>query len=54
MVTNILSTGIGVMLTLWVKFDEYSTIERDEFDKERAAHWMARFQDFKDCYSKMK
>lgn len=36
------------------KFDEYSTIERDEFDKERAAHWMARFQDFKDSYYKMK
>lgn len=27
-----------------------SEIDRQQFDKEKAAHWMARFQDFKDCY----
>ena len=32
------------------KFDEYSEIERGEFDKERGRYWMARFEDFKDCY----
>lgn len=28
-----------------------SEIDRLEFEKEKSAHWMARFQDFRDCYS---
>jgi hypothetical protein len=35
------------------QFDDYSSIERDEFTHEREQYWMARFQDFKDCYSRM-
>ena len=27
-----------------------SEIDRQQFDHEKAAHWMARFEDFKDCY----
>lgn len=27
-----------------------SEIDRQQFDKEKGAHWMARFNDFKDCY----
>lgn len=27
-----------------------SEIDRQQFDREKAAHWMARFNDFKDCY----
>ncbi len=28
-----------------------SEINRGEFEKEKSAHWMARFKDFKNCYS---
>ena len=27
-----------------------SEIDRQQFDHEKAAHWMARFEDFKNCY----
>ncbi len=27
-----------------------SEIDRQQFDHEKAAHWMARFEDFKHCY----
>ena len=27
-----------------------SEIDRQQFDHEKAAHWMARFDDFKNCY----
>lgn len=27
-----------------------SEIDRQQFEHEKAAHWMARFEDFKDCY----
>ena len=27
-----------------------SEIDRQQFDREKAAHWRARFNDFKDCY----
>ena len=31
------------------QFEEYSEIERDDFNKERERYWMARFRDFKGC-----
>ena len=27
-----------------------SEIDRQQFDHEKASHWMARFEDFKNCY----
>ena len=27
-----------------------SEIDRQQFDQEKSAHWMARFEDFKNCY----
>ena len=27
-----------------------SEIDRQQFDHEKSAHWMARFEDFKNCY----
>ena len=27
-----------------------SEIDRQQFEHEKAAHWMARFEDFKECY----
>ena len=32
------------------RFEEYSEIDRDEFNKERERYWKARFADFKNCY----
>lgn len=29
-----------------------SEIDRDLFKQEKSAHWMARFNDFKDCYER--
>ena len=30
-----------------------SEIDHQQFDHEKAAHWMARFEDFKNCYTEM-
>ena len=27
-----------------------SEIDRQQFDREKVAHWMVRFNNFKDCY----